>query len=275
MNDVETTQYTKQDIQNMLNKNNGLDANKLRKTSLTPQIAYNIFYEIAEIPRCQGCQKDLRFGSFKTGYGTCGDRSCPLEKEKTKARKQIGLSQKQYSNVTCEKCGKISKTKNHNQKICPSCVKIIKKENILQNIIPSSIEKLKEVITKFLDEDRRSDQWNEILQKTYPDVFVLAFNYKEINNFKTLNQSIYHLYYDLIGSPTCKGCGGNVRFVKFHVGYTTFCSKTSCQWQDEEDRVKRLNSIAKTFINKRIENNLGEYSYVNFNYKNMKYAKIY
>ena len=72
----------------MLNKNNGLDANKLRKTSLTPQIAYNIFYEIAEIPRCQGCQKDLRFGSFKTGYGTCGDRICPLEKEKTKARKQ-------------------------------------------------------------------------------------------------------------------------------------------------------------------------------------------
>ena len=272
MNDVETTQYTKQDIQNMLNKNNGLDANKLRKTSLTPQIAYNIFYEIAEIPRCQGCQKDLRFGSFKTGYGTCGDRSCPLEKEKTKARKQIGLSQKQYSNVTCEKCGKISKTKNHNQKICPSCVKIIKKENILQNIIPSSIEKLKEVITKFLDEDRRSDSWNEILQKTYPDVFVLAFNYKEINNFKTLNQSIYHLYYDLIGSPTCKGCGGNVRFVKFHVGYTTFCPKTACQWVDKKDKQKRLDSIAKTVNNRRIDNNIGEYSYVNFNYKNMKYA---
>ena len=31
MNDVETTQYTKQDIQNMLNKNNCLDVNKLRK----------------------------------------------------------------------------------------------------------------------------------------------------------------------------------------------------------------------------------------------------
>ena len=93
MNDITTTQYTKQDIQNMLTKNNGLDSNKLRKTNLTPQQAYNILYEINEIPKCSGCQKDLRFGSFKSGYGTCGDRSCSLEKEKTKAKKQIGLSQ--------------------------------------------------------------------------------------------------------------------------------------------------------------------------------------
>ncbi len=48
MNDITTTQYTKQDIQNMLNKNNGLDSNKLRKTNLTPQQAYNILYEISK-----------------------------------------------------------------------------------------------------------------------------------------------------------------------------------------------------------------------------------
>ena len=89
------THYSKQDIQNLINKNNCLDSNKLRKTTLTTQLAYNIFYEIKEIPKCSGCQKDLRFGSFKTGYGTCGDRSCSLEKAKTKARKQIGISQKQ------------------------------------------------------------------------------------------------------------------------------------------------------------------------------------
>lgn len=272
MNDIVTTQYSKQDIQNMLNKNNGLDVNKLRKTSLTPQIAYNIFYEITEIPKCQGCQKELRFTSFIHGYGSCGDRSCSLEKEKTKAKKQINLSTKQKIDVTCEHCGKISKSKQHNQKICPSCVKIIKKENILQNTIPSSTEKLKEVITKFLDEDRRSDSWNETLQKTYPDVFVLAFNYKEINNFKTLNQSIYHLYYDLMDSPTCKGCGEGVAFNGFYNGYGQFCHRISCQWLDEEQKNKKLNAIAKTVNNKRIENNLGEYSYINFNYKNMKYA---
>ena len=37
---------------------------------------------------------------------------------------------KQEIEVTCKRCGKISKTKCHNLKICNRCVKIIKKENI-------------------------------------------------------------------------------------------------------------------------------------------------
>ena len=266
--------YSKQDIQNLINKNNCLDSNKLRKTTLTTQLAYNIFYEIKEIPKCSGCQKDLRFGSFKTGYGTCGNRSCPLEKAKTKARKQIGISQKQYIDVICEKCGKISKSKQHNQKVCHSCVKIIKKEDILKNTPPSSIEKLKEVINSFLDEERRPDSWNEVLQKRFPDVFVLAHNFKEENPeyIKTLNQGIYHLFYELDEVPKCKGCGALVSYYGFLDGYNQFCPKTSCQWVDEKDKQKRLDSIAKTFNNRRIDNNVGEYSYINFNYKNMKYA---
>ena len=99
------------------------------------------------------------------GYGPCGDRSCPLEKEKTESKMQISLSQRQEIDVTCERCNKTSKTKQYNQKICPSCVKIIKKENILKNNPPASIEKLKEVINSFLDEERRPDSWNEVLQK--------------------------------------------------------------------------------------------------------------
>ena len=274
MNYIETKLYTKQDIQNMLNKNNCLDVNKLRKTTLTTQLAYNIFHEITETPKCLGCQKDLRFTSFIRGYGPCGDRSCPLEKEKTKSKMQISLSQRQEIDVTCERCNKTSKTKQYNQKICPSCVKIIKKENILKNNPPASIEKLKEVINSFLDEERKPDSWNEVMQNKFPDVFVLAHNFKEENSgaINTLNQSIYHLFYDLDEVPKCKGCGMPVNFDGFNNGYKQFCPKTACQWVDKKDKQKRLDSIAKTVNNRRIDNNIGEYSYINFNYKNMKYA---
>ena len=132
----------------------------------------------------------------------------------------------------------------------------------------------KEIITKFLDEERRSDSWNEILQKIYPNIFVLAHNFKEENSgtINTLNQGIYHLFYDLDEVPKCKGCGLPVNFDGFHDGYKQFCPKTACQWVDEQDKQKRLDSLAKTVNNKRIDNNIGESSYINFNYKNMKYA---
>ena len=43
---------------------------------------------------------------------------------------------------------------------------------------------------------------------------------------------------------------------EFLDGYNQFCSKTSCQWVDEKDKQKRLDSIAKTFNNRRIDNNV-------------------
>ena len=89
MNDITTTQYTKQDIQNMLNKNNGLDSNKLRKTNLTPQQAYNILYEINEIPKCSGCQKDLRFGSLKVAMELAEIEVVHLKKRKQKLKSKL------------------------------------------------------------------------------------------------------------------------------------------------------------------------------------------
>jgi hypothetical protein len=77
-------------------------------------------------------------------------------------------------------------------------------------------------------------------------------------------QFFYHLYYDLMESPTCKGCGEEVAFNGFYNGYGQFCHETACQWLDEEQKNKKLNAIAKTVNNKRIENNLGKYSYINF-----------
>ena len=188
--------YTKEDIKNLLNKNNALDANKLRKTELTVQQAYNIFYDVEQIPTCEGCQKELKFGSFISGYGTCRNRSCPLEKQKTKAKKVIGLSQKVEKEYTCHECGQVKMSKS-NLKICPSCVKILNKEKILK-LEPSTTEECITVITEFLDKNIKSDHWTETLQSKYPNVYVQLFNIKNEYQVTITKENIEKMFKNIL-----------------------------------------------------------------------------
>jgi len=75
---------TKEYIQeNLLRNEYQLEVNKTRHLDITTQELYHIYFEIAEIPKCD-CGKNKKFLSFKGGYNeTCGRSDCAILKRST------------------------------------------------------------------------------------------------------------------------------------------------------------------------------------------------
>ena len=260
-------EYCKEDIQKMLNKKGGIDSNKLKKIDLTPQDCYNIFYAI-DTPICEGCKKELKFLSFKAGYGTCSNRSCPLEKAKTAIKKQQSFDKRCVKEIECQQCHNLVKTKI-NLTICQSCVKSNKKAKILKLIPATNIEVVECIDSLLKETDLKPDHWTEKLMKSFQSVYVKLVNFRDEYKLASLIEAAFLIYYDA-EIPTCVSCNSKVSFRGFKKGYARFCKKTECQWKDEKQKSLKLKNIAKTVNNKKIEENIGNSSYYNSIYNNME-----
>ena len=268
MNEETTKEYIEKEL---LNKSGNLNPNKTRKLNISNEELYLIYHEL-EKPYCKGCKLPLRFYSFKKGYTTCGNRSCPIEKEKTISKKAKNTKNKPKKEVQCSVCGKKVLTKRHNLKTCNSCVKKLNKEQALKTE-PATKEKTKSII-KFLEENYSPDHWNEPLMGNFPDVYVFVNIYKKENNLDiSLSETLYRIKHDIKETPLCKcGCGKKTSYRGYRKGYGKYSPDTTCQWKDEEQRRLKSKNISLGYSNSYIENNKGSSSYFNAEYRDMKDA---
>jgi hypothetical protein len=96
-----------------------------------------------------------------------------------------------------------------------------------------------------LTENQRRDFY---FKNHYPDLYneIIQSNKLNITYF---SQILYNYCYDIKEIPKCKICGNELKFVRFTIGYRTFCS-TSCAMHDKDLIKKRNEKTKKTCLDK-------------------------
>lgn len=96
-----------------------------------------------------------------------------------------------------------------------------------------------------LNSRRLSKDWFD--KNGFSDYYTLIYeNTNFLNDDCKFSQRIWHSFYEIYENITCKCCDSLTRFVKFSIGYKTYCSM-KCVGLDENLKTKRQKTCLKNY----------------------------
>lgn len=90
----------------------------------------------------------------------------------------------------------------------------------------------------------------KLSQKKYPNIYNYVTYWGRQHNCESYKETIVRMKYNIIERPTCKICGGHIRFNKQKrvngTFFPTYCSH-SCQMKDPEQQAKHNNTCVEKY----------------------------